>query len=145
MSIPRLFSTRHGQVSRLFIQNLGYAYLSRAFVSAGVTVLATVISITYSAPLLRWVLGANSQWRGLLLLEGLSTSRFAPLLLRLIGMGTLITLALSVVIAVLTPEKMEEWCWHSCFGKRNPGSFLKAYSDQKTELEKLFQALEAAS
>ncbi|MCU1731217.1 MULTISPECIES: T6SS effector BTH_I2691 family protein, partial [unclassified Pseudomonas] len=124
---------------------LGYAYLGRAVVSAGISILASVVSISYSAPLLRWVLGANSQWGALLFLENLAASRLIPLFLRLIGMGTLVTLALSIVIMLLTPEEMEEWCLHSCFGKRMPGSFFKAYKDQKTELEKLYQALKALS
>ena len=118
--------------------------MTRAVVSAGVTVLATVISISYTAPLLRWALGANSRWGGLLLLENLGASRFIPLLLRLIGAGTLITLALSVAIAILAPDEMEEWCWHSCFGKSKE-NFFKPYKDQKTELEKLYQALKAVN
>ena len=127
------------------LRSLGYAFMARAIVSSGITGLATIISISYSAPLLRWALGANSQWSGLLLLESLGTSRLIPLFLRLIGMGTVITLALSILIMVLTPEKMEEWCWYSCFGKRKPDSFFKTYKDQKTELEKLYQALKEAN
>lgn len=126
------------------LYSLGYAYMGRAIVSGGVTALAAVISVSYTAPLLRWALGANSQWGGLLLLENLGASRFIPLFLRLIGMGTLITLVLSVAIAILMPEEMEEWCWHSCFGRRKEG-FFKPYADQKTELEKLYQALKAAN
>ncbi|RQS61569.1 hypothetical protein DID96_32695, partial [Burkholderia sp. Bp8963] len=124
---------------------LAQAYRVRAVVSAGITALSATVSFSYSGPLLRWLLGANSRASVILIAEGLAGSRLMPLFLTLMTVGTLTTLGISVAIAVLSPNEMEEWCWHSCFGKRKLGSFFKPYKDEKTELETLYKSFMAAN
>lgn len=50
---------------------LGGAYFARAVVSSGITLLATVVSFSYSGPLLRWLIGTNSQSSVILAVEAL--------------------------------------------------------------------------
>lgn len=124
---------------------LGGAYLVRAIVSAGISGLASVVSISYSGPLLRFLFGANSQAGFILTVEELAASRLVPIFLRLIGIGSLVTLGISVAIIFLLPNEMEEWTWHSCLKRWEKNGFAKPFSDQKSELKKLYEALHAVN
>ncbi|RWU23182.1 hypothetical protein DM813_11360, partial [Pseudomonas alkylphenolica] len=124
---------------------LGLAYFARAVASFGLSGLAGLVSLSYSGPLLRFLVGANSRSLFVLTIEKLAGSRLIPVILRLIGIGSFITVGISVAIIFLSPDEMEEWCWHSCLKKWEPGNFLKPFKDQETELKKLYESLKAVS
>lgn len=124
---------------------LGSAYYSRAIVSSGVAGLSALVSLSYSGPLLRFLVGANSRAGFVLAIEGLAGSRLIPVFLRLIGIGSIIALGISVLIMYLTPNVMEEWTWHSCLKKWEGEGFLKPFPNQETELKKLYEALYAVN
>ncbi len=124
---------------------LGSAYFARSFVSTGISGLAAVVSFSYSGPLLRFLFGANSRAWVILAVEGLASSGLVPIFLRLIGIGSFITVGLSVAIAYLSPNEMEEWCGHSCLREWNSGDLLKPFKDQETELKKLYKSLQAVN
>ncbi|MFK1566995.1 T6SS effector BTH_I2691 family protein [Pseudomonas aeruginosa] len=125
---------------------LGNAYLARAIVSGGVAGLAALVSLSYSGPLLRFLVGANSRAGYVLAIEALAGSRLIAVLLRLIGIGSLITLGISALIMYLAPNAMDEWIWHSCLKKwEEKEGFLKPFPNQETELQKLYEALHAVN
>ena len=80
-----------------------------------------------------------------ILIENLGRPGVRRVVLRMIGAGTLATIALSVAIIFLAPEEMEEWCWHSCFKKIEPNDFFKPFRNLEVELSKLYEALKAVS
>ncbi|MDF0729247.1 hypothetical protein P0Y43_00715 [Pseudomonas entomophila] len=123
-------------------KTLGLAYFSRFIVSTGISGLTTLVSISYSGPLLRFLVGANSQSGFVLAIESFASSRLIPVLLRLIGIGTIITVGLSLATIFLAPSEMEEWCWHSSLKKWNTGDLLKPFKDQETEMSRLYAALQ---
>lgn len=124
---------------------LGSAYYARAIVSSGVAGLSALVSLSYSGPLLRFLVGANSRSGFVLAIEGFAGSRLIPVFLRLIGIGSIITLGISVIIIYLTPNAMEEWTGHSCLKKWEKEGFLKPFPNQETELRKLYEALHAVN
>ncbi|WP_175652758.1 T6SS effector BTH_I2691 family protein [Pseudomonas sp. Marseille-P9899] len=119
---------------------LSAAYLARAVVSFGVAGLGALVSLSYSAPLLRLIFERHS-WV-IRSIEILGRPGVMPILLRLMGIGSLVVLGVSVAIVYLSPSKMEEWCWHSCLKKWKSDALLKPFKDQETELQKLYEALE---
>ncbi|WP_175653384.1 hypothetical protein [Pseudomonas sp. Marseille-P9899] len=122
---------------------LSGAYFARSVVSLGISILAGVASISSTGPLLRLIFGQNSNLKIISAIEGLAGSRYAPMILRLIGIGSLVTVGISVAMIYLYPDDMEEWCWHSCLKKWKSDALLKPFKDQETELQKLYEALEA--
>ncbi|RWU22608.1 hypothetical protein DM813_12850, partial [Pseudomonas alkylphenolica] len=124
---------------------LGSAYLARAIVSGGISALGAAVAFSYSGPLLRFLVGKNSRLGFVLTIEKFAGSRLVPVFLRLIGIGSFITVGISVAIIFLSPDEMEEWCWHSCLREWKSGDFLKPFKDQETELEKLYESLQAVN
>lgn len=120
---------------------LGYAYYGRAVVSLGITGLSALLSVSYTGPLLGLIFNRRAGF--VLAVDAISGVAMRSLLLRIIGVGTLATIALTVAIAFLAPEEMEEWCWHSCLKEIDSNDFFKPFRDQETELTKLYQALKA--
>ncbi|RWU24357.1 hypothetical protein DM813_08270, partial [Pseudomonas alkylphenolica] len=124
---------------------LGSAYLARAIVSGGISALGAAVAFSYSGPLLRFLVGKNSRLGFVLTIEKFAGSRMVPVFLRLIGIGSFITVGISVAIIFLFPDEMEEWCWHSCLREWKSGDLLKPFKDQETELEKLYESLQAVN
>ncbi|MFW3895021.1 T6SS effector BTH_I2691 family protein [Pseudomonas bharatica] len=122
---------------------LGGAYFLRSALSLGVSVLGGLVSISYTAPLLRLIFGQKSQLQMISAVEGLAGAGLRGIMLRLIGIGSLVTLGISLAIIYLSPDDMEQWCWHSCLKERTSDGFFKPFQDQETELQKLYEALEA--
>lgn len=122
---------------------LSGAYVARAVATLGVSAVGMAASLSFSGPLLRLIFRENS--RVVIFVEALSTPRMAALILRSLGLGSLVTIGVSVLIAYLTPEEMEEWCWHSCLKAWKSEGFFKPFKDQQTELQKLYQALKEVS
>lgn len=122
---------------------LSGAYFARSGVSLGISVLAGVVSVSSTGPLLRFIFGQNSSFKIVSLIEGLAGSKYMPIILRLIGIGSLVTIGISVAMIYLYPDDMEEWCWHSCLKEWKSDVLLKPFKDQETELQKLYEALEA--
>jgi len=50
-----------------------------------------------------------------------------------------------VAIIFLSPDDMEEWCWHSCFKNIGKNDFFKPFKNQEVELQKLYSALKGVS
>ena len=121
--------------------SLGFAYYARFAVSLGISGLSALVSISYSAPLLELILGRHAIL--VTLIETLGRQGVRSVLLRMIGAGTLVMVALSVAIILLAPEEMEEWCWHSCLKKIGSNDFFKPFKSQEVELSKLYDALKA--
>ena len=119
------------------------AYMGRAITTLGISAVGMAASLSYSGPLLRLIFDQHS--RIILFVEVLSTPRMAAIILRALGIGSFVTAGISILIAYLTPEKMEEWCWHSCLKDWKSDGFFKPFKDQQTELQKLYQALEEAN
>ncbi|MGH8467398.1 MAG: T6SS effector BTH_I2691 family protein [Pseudomonas sp.] len=124
---------------------LGHAYFARAVVSFGLSGLAGLVSLSYSGPLLRFLVGASSRSLLVLAIENFAASGLVPVFLRLIGIGSFITIGISVAIIFLSPNEMEEWCWHSCLRDWESGKLLKPFKDQETELKKLYESLKAVN
>lgn len=119
---------------------LGNAYLSRSIVSFLMAGSGAMLSLSYSAPLLSLVFGQHSSL--IVLMEAFKSSKIAAVMLRLVGLGGIAILGISVLIAFLSPKEMEEWCWHSCLKDWKSDGFFKPFSDQGVELQKLYEALE---
>lgn len=131
---------------------LKYAYIAHGLVSLTITGLAGAISLSASGAFLRWVL-ANTERSFLQALlpflidsaEALAAPELAALLGLALGWSTVIGLAITVVIYMLAPDALEDWCAHSCLGKRESGSFAQTFKDEATELGKLYEAFQAVS
>ncbi|MDU9390233.1 T6SS effector BTH_I2691 family protein [Pseudomonas sp. zfem002] len=124
---------------------LGGAYFARGILSLGMSLLAGMVAISFAGPLLRFIFGQNSQLGFIAVIEGLAGSGLPSVMLKIIGVGSLVTLGISVAIIYLSPSKIEEWCWHSCLKKWESDSLLKPFKDQETELQKLYEALKEVS
>lgn len=122
---------------------LGSAYFARGVLSLGISILGGLVSVSYTGSLLRLIFGQQSQLQIISAVEGLAGSKLRGIMLRLIGIGSLVTLGVSVAIIYFLPDDMEQWCWHSCLKERTSNGFFKPFQDQETELQKLYEALDA--
>ncbi len=129
---------------------LGTAYFAHAIVSFGIAGLSAAISLSASAPFLRWLLDSTQKQflRAILpalvrQAEALAVARVSAMLGLALGWSTALGLAITVVVWTLEPDSMETWCRHSCFGLRGPGSFEMPHKDEATEIQKLYEAFEA--
>ena len=131
---------------------LAAVYAAHALVSVGIAGLSATSSFAASGPFLRWLL-QNTERKFLQVTlpmlvrqaEALAVSRMAALLGLALGWSALVGISLSVVIWVVEPDALESWCEHCCVGIRAPNSFAKPFSDEATELRKLFEAFRAVS
>lgn len=131
---------------------LASAYLAHAIVCFGIAGLSAAISLSASAPFLRWLLESTQKQLLRALLpavvrqaEALATTQIAAMLGLALGWSAALGIAITVVVWTLEPDAMETWCRHSCFGLRDPGSFEKPHKDEATEIQRLYEALEAVN
>lgn len=129
---------------------LSYAYLGQAVISATITTLASMLSLSASGAYLNWLL-QNTQRTLLRLIlpqlirwsAALAVPEVAAMLGLALGWATVIGVLVAVAIWTITPDEMESWCTHSCFGKRGRNSFWKPFENEEKELIGLYQAFNA--
>ncbi|WP_420210884.1 T6SS effector BTH_I2691 family protein [Burkholderia aenigmatica] len=126
---------------------LGYAYLAQATVSAAITTLASMLSLSASGAYLRWLLQSTQRTLLRLILPplirwsaALAVPEVAAMLGLALGWATAIGVVVAVVIWAIAPNELESWCTHSCIGKRDPGSIWKPFKSEEKELIGLYEA-----
>lgn len=129
---------------------LGYAYLGQAILSTAITTLAAMVSLSASGAYLQWLLQQTQRSLLRLILPqlirwsaALAVPEVAAMLGLALGWATAIGVLVAVAIWAITPDELESWCTHSCFGKRGPNSLWKPFANEEKELIGLYEAFNA--